>query len=80
MLWQGRFYFSNVYSTRNAEQHSILINHSLVLPLNDPPCLALRLQAWEKHMVVFQHEVELAELRTRAAVRKKVEVRQGEIL
>ena len=77
VLWEGRFYFTNVYSTRNAQQHSILINHSLVLPLNDPPCLALLLQTWQNHMIVFQHEVDLAELRTRPAVRKKVEVRQG---
>jgi hypothetical protein len=80
VLWQGRFYFSNTFSTRAAEQHSIVLNHNLVLPLPDPPTLTLLLQSWEKHMIVFQHEVDLNELRTRPATRKKLEVRQGEIL
>lgn len=80
VLWDGRFYFSSAYSTRQAENHSIALDHSLVLPLPDPPSLTLLLQAWQNHMIVFQHEVDLGELRTRPASRKKVEVRQGEIL
>ena len=80
VLWDGRFYFSSAYSTRQAENHSIALNHHLVLPLPDPPLLTLLLQSWQNHMIIFQHEVDLGELRTRPATRKKVEVRQGEIL
>lgn len=79
VLWQGRFYFANAFA-RTPAQHSVVLNHNLVLPLPDPPALALLLQAWQNHMIVFQHEVDLNELRTRAATRKKVEMRQGEIL
>ena len=31
-------------------------------------------------MIAFQHEVDILELRTRSATKKKTEVRQGEIL
>jgi hypothetical protein len=39
--------------------------------------LSLSIQAWENHMIVFQHEVDMLELTTRIATRKKIEIRQG---
>lgn len=78
--WDDRFYFSNAYHSSQAQNYSITLNHNIVLPLNDSPTLTLPLQAWENHMIMFQHEVDLAELKTRSATRKKVEIRQGEIL
>lgn len=78
--WDDRFYFSNTYHSSQVDNYSITLNHNIVLPLSDSSSLSLTLQAWENHMIIFQHEVDLAELKTRWATRKKVEIRQGEIL
>mgnify|MGYP003431786130 CR=1 FL=1 len=78
--WDDRFYFSNAYNSSQAQQYSITLNHNIVLPLSDSSTLSLQLQAWENHMIIFQHQVDLGELKTRTATRKRVEIRQGEIL
>jgi hypothetical protein len=31
--WEGVFYFSNAYSSSEAVQYSITLNHNIVLPL-----------------------------------------------
>lgn len=78
--WDGRFYFSNAYNSSQAQQYSITLNHNIVLPISASSVLSLQLQAWENHMIIFQHQVDLGELKTRTATRKRVEIRQGEIL
>lgn len=59
---------------------SIPLNSSLLLPVDQLPYHSIMLQLWQNHMIVFEHQVDIAELNTRDATRKKIEIRQGEIL
>ena len=53
------------------------MNHSILIPIQEPLLENILMQVWENHMIVFEHSVDISELNTRNATRKKLETRQG---
>ena len=40
----------------------------------------IEMQRWQNHMIMFVHEIDLSDLKTRSTTKKKYEVKAGEIL
>ena len=69
-------YFSSVM-----DANASVISDDVVVPLNSPDLPEfIELQRWQNHMVLFTHEVDLSDLKTRATTKKKLETKSGEIL
>lgn len=59
---------------------TVTLTDDIIISGDFSSCESLQLQRWENHMVMFSTDVDIAELRSRPVVSRKVETMCGEVL
>ena len=68
-------HFSSSFSPK-----SQTLTDDIIVPLPKKMPTHISLQRWQNHMILFNHSIDISELKTRKSTKKKHETKHGEIL
>lgn len=72
-------YFSSCIPSPSTSAFKNELTDDILIPLNDR-AEVLEMQRWDNHMIMFTYTLELAEMKTRGSIIKKIETQAGEYL
>ncbi len=72
-------YFSSCIPSLSTSAIKIELTDDILIPLNDRAEI-LEMHRWDNHMIMFTYILDLAEMKTRGSIIKKIETQAGEYL